>query len=326
MHVLVAGAAARLGAALGSAVAERGHEVAVADRAVELDTRHAAGWFLRSNSRGEFLDLRSDALLTQLKPALARADAIVIAANPRDVDFDLDLTIAIAEGIVSLSRGTPIIRLTTAGGAGETVSLSRGRARLRDFPLGLPVERTLASLGEADRALRLISTMRDHRCVLVRPAECIAPGRFAFETTDAASLALLSRVLAAPTIDAAPRTSVDLVDARLLAAAVEKCAGQAEALDGQVLHLTGGPACRLDLRQVLEIQAPLLGGAAAAWSDGGFEPRPSSPAAAHLLDDGSSRRSLRFSDLTWAPRAIAAFQGFAAAHAPEFSIPSLRYA
>lgn len=328
MHVLVAGAAARLGVALGSALVHRGHSVTVADRFEDLDARRAAAWFEEEGGGGTCLRLAGTSLERTLRCGLTRAHAVVLVGDPRDAAFDLELTIAAADAAVSLSRAIPLLRLTalegTAGAASTPIVVHRGRARLRDLPLGIPVERTAAVLPEPDVALRLMAAMRDQRSVVLRAAECLARGRFQFETWDTASLAMLSTLAESGTSEMAAETTVDLLDGRLLSAAVERCVHRADSLDGRILHLTGGPGCRLELRRILAHQSLLVEPSPAVpFEAGAVAP---APPKALLLDDGPSRRELGFSDLTWAPRAIAEFHRFAAQRIRELSFPTPRFA
>lgn len=328
MRLLVAGSAARLGVALATALHDRGHVVHVADRFHDAESRLAAEIWNRWHPDSSAFALEGPPL-AELRPVVARQDALVIVGDPEDSGFDVDLTLAIADAAVALPRALPIVRLTAlaadAGVEREAVRVVRGRAELRDFPDGIPIERTASALDEADRALRLVATMRDHACVLLRASECLAPGRIRFAAGELANAAALARALDLPSNPTAPETTLDLLDGATLATAVERAAQRAALLSGSILHVTGGGGARLAMRDVehhldlLHSPEPPLGAPEGAFADRAMLGAPEPAARAHLLDDAASRDALGLAEVTWAPRALERFHRFAASHALELA-------
>jgi hypothetical protein len=270
------------------------------------------------------LELGAGNLLLQVKDSAAAADAVVLVGNPRDESLDLDVSLAIADALASMARAIPMVRLTAvAGDAGtesEPIAVVRGRAMLRDLPEGIPIERTADALGEADRAIRLAATMRDQHCVLLRSAECVAPGRLEVLPDELASSAIHDSICGVASAHA-PESATDLIDAASLASALERIVAKERRLGGSILHITGGPACRLSVREIQQQQNASAREPSPERTHSWESPRP----RAHLLDDASSRRELAFSELAWAPRVLDRFRHFAMKHMSEIRFHSAEF-
>lgn len=316
MAFLVAGAAAHGGAALASALARRGREVELAG-AFEHPADAAALEWLGARVRVPTTELGARPQNAALRAAVARASAIVVVGDATDPAYDVDLTLALFDDSVAGPRRPPIVRISAlppwAGAETEGVVVRAGRAALRDFPAGLPEERTAGALAEADLALLAAASTREAPAAVVRSGELVSPGRFSFAPGDLVSRAVLAAALGADEpSDLEPTTTFDLADAWSLAGGVEAVFARIDDLAGGVIHLCGG---RTGRATVAEIDGLLERFATAPW------PRPvrAGEPRTFLLDDTRSRAAIGDIPAVHARTAVERFRRFALARADALS-------
>jgi len=304
MAFLIAGSAARGGAALASGLARRGRDVVLASRRHLQAEADSAEW-LGARVRVPECVLGDRPTASSLRDVVARASAVVIVGDAADRAFDLELTLALSDAAAAAPRRPPILRVAAlppgAGADAEAVVVRDGRARLRDFPEGLPEERSVAALEDSDRALLESAATRELRAAVLRSAELVAPGRFAFGPDD-----VVCRAVLASTHGADPGTAldgascVDLVDGWSLAKAVESAVERIEALAGEVLHVAGGRNARVTMAEVDDV--------AERYAE------RAGPARAWCLDDSRTRVITGAQPTTYARVAITRLRRFATAH------------
>ncbi len=258
MRFLVAGPAARCGVALGSALMRHGHAVVLADRfdLGEDAARARAAW-----KRRPAVTLDPCRPGRALREVMGSIDAAIVTGDPIDEEFDVELSLAVADAAMEAERHPAIVRLTAlAPGAGvedEPVVVRDGRSALRDLPSGIPETRTVRALAEPDRSLRLATAMRDEWCVVLRAPELLDPARLRVDPIDLASRTLLACAGEAARLPAVGlATTVDVVDGDGLARAVARAARRAFTLSGHVLHVSTGEPGRIALGEILEHFAP----------------------------------------------------------------------
>lgn len=299
MRLLLTGGLSRAGIALALSWSRRGHVVTVAERAERLD----AGAVRTLWRRRPLLELGS-APAEALRKAAAHADALVLIGDSQESAWDVDLTLAALDAAGTGLHPMPIIRLADlparAGAEDESTHVRQGLASYRDLPHGIPEERTLQALDEADRAFRIATTIRDAPAVLLRSAEILDPSlleggihgvaqRWIYDLADdpQSSSALHGD------------TTFDLVSAELVCEAIEHAAHRAARLRGRCYHICGGTRARASAQNLAETLAGALVG-----------DRPPAPRflgsvpAAHVLDDARSRAALEIHSTLDAPSLV----------------------
>ncbi|MBI3819968.1 MAG: hypothetical protein HY286_14830 [Planctomycetes bacterium] len=315
MRMLVAGSLAGLGASLGESLLFRHHEVTWIERGTERNAAAARAW-LRQKHRGCAVHLTpTGKIRAQVESCIASTDAIISIGDPRDPAADLELALALADAVSRAEVPIPIIRipalLPSDGFDQEWVVMRDRRAALRDFPHGIPEERTRRCFRETDRALCLLCDAKALQIVFLRFAEPVMPGRFEFDPGEILTNLTLQFVRGERGDDSFhTATSVEIVDGEAAAIAIEAAVARIDRLCGSVLHISGGRASTLQIEEALEILQNRDGFAGESAVDDYTSAQP----RARSLDDRVSRRFVPELVHTSARHALERFYTFAKRH------------